>query len=469
MTLIQFVRANGPFLLAGTLLTFTSSFGQTFFISIFAGEIMAEFGLSHGAWGLIYAAGTTASAATMIWAGALTDRYRVRQLGAIVLGALALSCLTMAALPSVWLLPLVIFGLRVFGQGMVSHTAMVAMARWYVATRGRAISIASTGFALGEAVLPLTFVALLTVAPWRLLWVLAALIALAILPFVVRLLAQERTPQAVAAETEATGMHARHWRRAEVLRHRLFWLTVPALIGPPAFGTAFFFQQVHLAEAKGWPHVQLVALFPVYTVVSIAATLTSGWIIDRVGTGRLMPVFLLPMAAGFVFLGVAQSLTGAAAALVLMALTHGAAFALLAAFWAEFYGTRHVGAIRAVATAASVFGTAVGPALTGALIDSGVSFPEQMPGIAAYFILASAAAWLGVSQARPHLSPSQPHVVRPGAAVAAVRRAHLLHDLRQRRRLQPVRDLMAQYALPLAHLGGAGIAPTLSSDDEDEA
>ena len=90
MTLIRFLRDNAPFLAAGALLSFGSSFGQTFFISIFAGEIRAEFGLSHGAWGGIYTLGTTFSALVMIWAGGLTDRFRARRLGPAAMALLAL-------------------------------------------------------------------------------------------------------------------------------------------------------------------------------------------------------------------------------------------------------------------------------------------------------------------------------------------------------------------------------------------
>ena len=66
-----FLRSNAPWLGAGALLMFSSSYGQTFFISIFAGEIRAEYGLSDGQWGLIYTLGTTASALLMLWAGAM--------------------------------------------------------------------------------------------------------------------------------------------------------------------------------------------------------------------------------------------------------------------------------------------------------------------------------------------------------------------------------------------------------------
>ena len=122
---------NAPWLASGALLTLLSSFGQTIVISVCAADIQAEFSLSHGAWGGIYALGTTTSAVVMVWAGGLTDKFRVRALGPVVLLMLAMSCLLMAFNPFVWLLPVVIFALRLCGQGMTSHIAVVAMARWF--------------------------------------------------------------------------------------------------------------------------------------------------------------------------------------------------------------------------------------------------------------------------------------------------------------------------------------------------
>lgn len=400
MSFSQFLRQNARWLLAGSLLTLLSSFGQTFFISIFSGVIRKEFSLSHGEWGGIYSLGTIAAAIVMIWAGSLTDRFRVRVLGAVFLSLLAAASLAMAAVPTVWLLPLVIFALRFSGQGMAGHIATVAMVRWFVATRGRALAIASLGFAVGEALLPIIFVALLLLLPWRILWVIAAVLILLSIPFLLRLLKTERTPKSISEETHALGMSDRHWLRHEVLGHRLFWFMVPTLIGPSTFITAFFFQQVHLAQTKDWSHAGLVALFPLLTAVGVVATLVSGWAVDRFGTARLTPVYQLPLVAAFLVLSATQSLFGAAVAMAIMALTIGANSTVPSAFWAEFYGTRHLGSIKAMAAAVMVFGSAIGPGLTGVLIDFGTNFEDQMVGIAIYFIFASGMAWLGVRQAK---------------------------------------------------------------------
>lgn len=394
-----FLRSNAAFLLTGALLTLTSSFGQTFFISVFAGQIMESFSLTDGEWGLIYSAGTTASAVVMVWSGVLTDRFRVRTLGALVLVGLAGACLFMAFNPFAALLPLSIFLLRFTGQGMTSHIAVVAMARWFVASRGKALAIASGGFALGEALLPMIFVWAMTLTDWRNLWIVAALFILSMVPLMQRLLRQERTPQSLAEGDVATGMGGRHWTRGQMLCHPLFWFVLPSVLGPSAFITAMFFQQVHLAEVKGWSHVSLVALFPLYTIIATLFMLVTGWALDRFGTARLMPFYQLPMALGFLVMSQAGGLWAAALGFGLLAMSVGANGTLPSAFWAEFYGTRHLGGIKSIATAAMVLGSAIGPAISGLLIDRGISFPDQMGAISLWFVMASGLLWFGVSTA----------------------------------------------------------------------
>lgn len=404
MTFIGFLRSNAPWLSAGVLLTFLSSFGQTFFISIFAGEIRTEFGLSHGQWGGIYTLGTGLSALVMVWAGGLTDLFRVRVLGALVLLMLMAACLFMALNPVWWLLPLVVFTLRFAGQGMTSHIAVVAMSRWFIASRGKALSIATLGFAAGEALLPLIFVALMIHYDWRLLWGLAGLIAVAGIPVLVLLLRHERTPQSMAHQSQSAGMGARHWTRNQTLGHFLFWFMIPALLGPSAFNTAFFFHQVHFADIKAVAHVDLVAMFPFYTAVSITAMMLSGWALDRLGTARLMPVSQAPMVLAFLLFAQADGPMGILLGFFCLGLTTGMNTTLPNAFWAEFYGTRNIGSIKAMAAAIMVLGSAIGPGLTGLGIDLGIGIEAQYVMIAGYFIFATVMMSIGIARARPLLS-----------------------------------------------------------------
>jgi MFS family permease len=375
--MIRFILQNSRWLTAGALLTLISSFGQTYFISIFAGEIRTAFDLSHGDWGAIYGFGTFASAIVMIWSGGLTDVMRVRHLGPIVLAALAASCLFMALNPWVALLPVVIFCLRFTGQGMSTHIAAVAMSRWFVANRGKALSVASLGFSVGEACYPILVVSLLLFFSWQSVWILAAGVAALAIPALLWLLAEERSPQSSATEGQSLGMGGRHWSRNQALRHPLFWFMIPALLGQSAFNTAFFFLQVHFAEIKGWEHLQLVAMFPVYTLVSIAAMILSGILLDKLDTARLIPYFQLPMIVAFLIFAFGQSLIAALVGFIFLGLSSGANATLPNAFWAEFYGTKHLGSIKAAAAAVMVLGSAIGPAVTGVLLDYDLPLDTQ--------------------------------------------------------------------------------------------
>lgn len=396
--LTVFLRDNARWLSAGILLTCLSSFGQTFFIALFAAEIQSEYGLSHGAWGGMYTIGTTASAIVMVWAGRQADVFRVRTLGALSLIALATACLAAAVNPWLWFLPVVIFALRLTGQGMMSHIASVAMARWFVARRGRALSIAALGFSLGQAIFPLIVVVLLTFLDWRLIWVICAGVALLGVPILMGLLSEERTPASMAKNSVSLGMNNRHWTRSDVLRHPLFWLLVPTLMGPSAFSTAFFFHQVHYADVVNITNLQFVSYLPMFTVVSVCAMLSSGAALDRLGTTRLLPFFQVPIIIAFLIF--ATHFVGLGFGFFFLALTAGAQATLIAAFWAEFYGTAHLGAIKAMAAAVMVLGSAIGPGITGVLIDVGVGIETQYIGIAIYFTIAVAMAWLGVNMSR---------------------------------------------------------------------
>ena len=398
--MFNFILNNLRWLIAGMLLTFLSSFGQTYFISIFSGEIRETFNLSHGDWGAIYGFGTFASAVVMIWAGGLTDVMRVRKLGPIILLALAMSCIFMSINPLVILLPIVIFCLRLTGQGMSTHIAAVAMSRWFVSNRGKALSISNLGFSFGEALIPLFLVSALIYFSWQKIWILAALVTLLSIPILIWLLRQERSPQSIDAEDQSLGMNKLHWTRKQTISHPLFWFMMPAVIGQSAFNTAFFFQQVHFSEIKGWEHLNLVSMFPVYTGVAICMMILSGILLDKLGTAKLIPYFQLPMIIAFILFAFGETLYSALLGFIFLGITSGANTTLPNAFWAEFFGTKHLGSIKAAAAAAMVLGSAIGPALTGILLDFDISLNFQYVGISTFFVLSSLFMWVGISRTK---------------------------------------------------------------------
>ncbi len=389
--MLRFLLDNLRWLVAGFLLTFASACGQTWFISLSAGAIKQEYGLSDGSWGGLYTLATLASAALMFWQGSVVDRISPRLVAIGTAGGFAAAAAGIAAGRSVWLLGCSLFLLRFCGQGMFGHIAMTAIGRWFVAQRGRAVAIANLGYPASEILLAAPAILTINTLGWRSLWAAAAaLLLLAVAPLIGWLLAGSRTPQTIAAQQEQTGLGGRHWQRREAVRHWLLPALLPTLLTPGFMGTVLFFQQTNIASVKGWSLVAMAPGFTCFAVAGVIASFSAGWAVDRFGGQRLLPVLLLPIGLGMAVIGPAGHVAFWYVSLALMGVTMGMASALWGAFLPTLYGTRHLGAIRSLSTTIMVFSTAIGPGLTGLLIDQGVDVPTQCLALAAWCFVVSA-------------------------------------------------------------------------------
>jgi MFS family permease len=405
---LRFARANARFLGFGFTMAFASSVGQTYFIGVFGPAVRGEFGLSHTSWSAIYMAGTLLSAAALGWTGPQIDRLPLRRYATLVCVGLVIAAAFMARVPSAAWLVLAIFLLRQAGQGLASHVATTAMARYFDADRGKAVALAALGFAAGESLLPVAAVLGIAALGWRASYGAAAfLLALCLLPAVWWLLRhhdsrhRDHLERLARQSTEADagpglGPTARSWSRAEVLRHRAFYLLLPAVLAPSFISTALFFHHLELAAVKGWSAAWITGNYWVYALGTVLASLAAGPLIDRITAVRVLPGFLAPMALGLLILWGSERAVWALPYLVLLGLTSGIAFTALTALWAEIYGVRHLGAIRSLVASLSVLSSALGPLVMGALMDAGFSVETICGLLALYCIAATALQVLGL-------------------------------------------------------------------------
>jgi MFS family permease len=400
MPFFTFFRENIRWLFAGLLLTFFSSFGQTYFISLVAGDLRAEFGLSHGDFGGLYMAATLCSALSLTYVGKVVDTLPLAAVAGGVVAGLALFSAGMAGVSSVAMLFVVLFGLRLFGQGMMTHVAMTAMGRWYDAQRGRAVSIASLGIQCGEASLPLVFVSLAGLAGWRGAWWMGVgVLVLVALPALMLLLRVERIPRGTVHSDERD-VPQRQWTRAEVLRDPAYWVISAGTLAPPFIGTTIFFHQVYLVELRGWSMELFASAFMAMSAMTISCALLAGHLVDRVTAVRLLPSFLLPLGLACVLLGSVAHPAAAFGFMALLGISYGFSSTLFGALWPEIYGTRHLGSIRSITVAMMVFASALGPGLTGYLIDAGIAYSTQVYAMAAYCLVAALALTLASRHVR---------------------------------------------------------------------
>lgn len=383
MSFLTFVRDNARWLGGGFLLTFFSSYGQTFFISLSAGDIRREYGLSHGDFGLVYMLATLASALTLPRLGQIVDRRSPAQVTLIIVPVLAAGCVLMAVASHLAVLVLAIYLLRLFGQGMMTQNAFTAIGRWFVAQRGKATSVAAVGVNAGEALFPTLFVVTAGLIGWRNAWLAgAATLIVVALPAITRLVRIARTPR--ASDPAVPVAAGRDWTRAEVLRDPLFYLAMSGVLAPPFIGTTIFFHQVYLVELRGWSLEVFAASFTLMAATVVTFSLIAGTLVDRFSAKAVLPTFLIPLGIACLVLGTVEAQWSAPVFMVLMGVSYGFTNTVFSALWPEIYGLRHLGAVRAMTVAIGVFATAAGPGLTGYLIDHGVAFPSQVIAMGVY-------------------------------------------------------------------------------------
>ena len=397
--MIEFVRNNARWLLACILMYFSSCFGQTFFISLYATEIRTTFNLTHGQWGSIYAAGTLLSASAMLIFGGVVDKFQLKKVAIFVYVLLGILCICMIFNHSIWLLPIIIFGLRFCGQGMLFHLPAVAIGRWFGRNKGKATSISVIGFSIGEATFPIILAFIITYVGWRFSWLFGVIVLLIILPILMNLLSEDRLPKSIELKSSnQVGLDNKHWSRKEVLNHWLFWSVSIPLLMTPIFSTAFFFYQIHLIEIKNWNMVNYFSIFPIYTISSISALLISGWLIDKLGVSRILPFFLLPQSIGLIIFSFGETYLIVFLGFIFLGVTQGTAMTIGGTFWPNYFGTKNLGSIRSLSTSSMVFGTALGPFLVGQILDFNISYNLILLGMSVLSIVSCLSLFITMSK-----------------------------------------------------------------------
>jgi predicted MFS family arabinose efflux permease len=386
---LDFLRSNRRFLSFGFLLLFFSSLGQTYCVSAFGGRIRADFGISHGDFGLYYMLATLASGAALLRFGRTIDRVDLRAYTALVCAGAVASCFLMSFAAGPAFLVLALFCLRFSGQGLMSHTAMTSMGRYFDVGRAKAIGIAALGFSAGFAVFPSLVVWMLQHVHWRAAWQWLGLGAGAVViplalwllrghgerhaAWLARTTRQDLDEAHAAAAAAETAGSPRQWTRGEMLRDPRFYLLLPGLLAPPCLMTGFIFHHAHLADAKGWSEAWLAGCLVALAIASAVMSMVAGPLTDRWTARRAARVYLVPLGLAMLTLALLRAPAGAAVYLALAGVTAGAAAPVSGSLWADLYGVVHLGSIRAVTSAAMVGSTALGSWVVGVMIDAGLS------------------------------------------------------------------------------------------------
>ncbi|GAK32955.1 phosphoglycerate transporter family protein [alpha proteobacterium Q-1] len=389
MTYLRFIKNHPRRLLMGFSLTLFASFGQTYFIALFSGELREAFDLSVSGFGSVYSMATLLSGFSVLYFGGLIDRFALPLYLFVIVSVLALASLALALLPfqSVAFLFVIIFLFRLCGQGLMGHAASTSMARDFIENRGKAISFASMGHAAGEALFPILAVAIMASFGWHMTWLSIAILLFLYLPVLVWLASTRKSAGAKPDESVATSDLGTSWTRGEAIRDRAFYLLLVAMIAPPFINTGVFFLQIPLIEAKGWSLPLFAAAFSLYALTTVFGILLAGRLVDRTSAFDVLVYAMLPYGLGLFVIALSDHMSVIYIFMAMAGLTTGLFYPCATAVWAELYGLGHLGSIRALTSSLMVFSTSLSPALMGFLLDLGISFSVLFLGCALWALI----------------------------------------------------------------------------------
>ena len=374
----------------GFIFTFFSSFGQSYFLGLFNLSIRETLSISHGEFGTIYASATLLSSLLLIWVGKKIDDINVFKFAIFVTILLSISCFFFSKISSVILLFFGIFLMRFSGQGMMSHTATTTVSRYFTKSRGKALSVGWFGLSSAEFILPVLIVFLLTLTTWQNIWLTISILVLIFLPISSYLLVKNINldSRETSNEDEFKDENIKQWKRKEVIKDYRFYIINMNMLAMPWIATGAFVYQSFISSSKGWGQYVIAQSFMSYSVLTVITLLISGFLVDKYTSRRLLIYMNIPLLISVLVIIYFISPISAFVFLGLIGISNGLANLLGSSIWAEIYGVKHIGSIKALTTALMVFATAFGTALFGVLIDYGFTI-EKIAVVSGTYILLS--------------------------------------------------------------------------------
>ena len=373
----------------GFIFTFFSSFGQSFFLGLFNSSIRDALSITHGQFGSIYASATLLSSIVLVWIGKKIDDVNILKFASYVIIFLSASCFIFSKISSVIFLFVGIFLMRLAGQGLSSHTATTTISRFFEKNRGRALSTGWLGLSLAEFIMPVLIVFLLTFIEWRDIWISISILVILVLPVATFLLVKDvKLDTREESKIEENNKEIKQWKRIEVLKDYRFYIICMTMLAMPWIATGSFVYQSFISSSKEWGPYVIAQSFMAYSILSVITLFISGFLIDKFSSRKLLIYMNIPLLFGTIILYYFDAPLSSFVFFGLVGVTNGLANVLGSSTWAEIYGVKYIGSIKALTTALMVFSTAFGTALFGFLIDIGFSI-EQIAVVSGTYIFGS--------------------------------------------------------------------------------
>lgn len=390
--LFRFAIQHKKILGFGFLLKFFSGFGQTFLIALYVPFLMKEFLLTNTEFGGFYSLATVISSILLSYIGKIIDYADLKRYTIASIFVFITSLVVLGSAGHIVVLILGMVGLRFAGQGLMSHISSTTISKIFTSTRGRALSVISIGYALGEGLFPGVVGVVLSHYGWRVGFFLSAgMVFMVLFPLVIYLLNDEERNKVHILKKTDTKL-----KRTFLFKQGKFYVIATNAAVMPFLLTGFFFYQSQLAKEKSWSLEWIGISFIAFASGRMLFSIISGPWIDRWTAKNLFPFYLFPFLVGLIVLVFFSHPYIAFVYMITAGISVGINTNIVTAVLAEVYGSEYLGGIRSIFSMLSVVSTALSPLLFGYLLDTGFDFTDIVRWAIGFILLVTTASFFWV-------------------------------------------------------------------------
>ena len=376
-------------LIAGTVGMLMSIPGQTMGVSVFTEHLIHDLEINRSNLSLAYFFGTVFSGLLIAWAGKLYDRHGARTMAFIAGLLLGLTLLYLtridrlvlvfeqlvpAGISTFIMLMLGFWGIRFFGQGMLTMVSRNMVMKWFNKRRGFVNGIMGVFVSFGFSYAPRQLSQFIDRFEWQGTWAILSVVLG--VGFVIFVLAFFRdNPADCECRPDGNRTVRINTRRPPSLppvdytleqarRTFSFWIITLTMSLNALYISGLTFHVVSVFDSVGMDQETAIGIFLPASVIAIACQFIGGWLSDYIRLKYLVILYVLSLmitSGALFFLPVYRY------SYELMILGNGLSwgmYVLLAAVtWPRFFGLRHLGAISGYAMSWMVIGSALGPYL----------------------------------------------------------------------------------------------------------
>lgn len=378
-------------LLIGSIGVLASVPGQTMGVSVFTDYYIANLGISRVQISTAYMIGTLGSSLLISTAGIFFDKYGARIIAAIATTFLGLFLLLfgfstqivtfLTNLFNVSSFNIVIvftvitigfFGIRFFGQGVLTLVSRGMVAKWFGSRRGLAVGIMGLLTSFGFSYAPQPLHTMIKTFGWdKALILMALFLILIFLPLVILLYRAEPSKYGMKVEQGMIKKNVEGKNRvndaklnktiAEVKKDPLYWTILLPIGFWTAFNTAFTFHIVSIFNEVGVSAEEAVKIFLPISIISVAARFLGSFLSDRITIKYIYISFVVSLIISSLSMFFLATDGGILLVIIAFGIAGGLYGMLNIVTWPKLYGRKHFGAISGFAMAIGVAGSAIGP------------------------------------------------------------------------------------------------------------